>query len=201
MMIHETLEIIKSAKDWPLGEYLIKTCPDKFNDFCNHYDEEVWCFDRNYALYQLVISLGGNKADRVIDIGCGNGLQSEIFELPYVGLESTPVLDANEVPVFWEKNNGIARYYICEFPDVPEYVERLFENAIVTSSMCLSYWDDMPDKVVELIGKANCLFITAHDKDYIEKLADKLSWEALMLEDAEELCEHKLTYTYLLRKR
>ena len=65
-----------------------------------NYEYEVWCFWVDYLNYQKQMLERNIVPKKIVDIGCHLGIQSIIFDCPYLGIEAW-----DNRGFFWEKRN------------------------------------------------------------------------------------------------
>jgi len=113
--------------------------------------EEGLFFEEEYLLILKHIKQNQIPVERVVDIGCLFGFQSELFDgVEYIGVEALKNIK------FFNQEKGNVRYITGIFP----YVDVDLKNAVTISSMSLGYFNEMVDK---------------DEKKALDKVAEKLA--------------------------
>lgn len=129
--------------------------------------EEGLFFEEEYLLILKHIKQNQIPVERVVDIGCLFGFQSELFDgVEYIGVEALKVK-------FFNQEKSSVRYIRGVFP----YVDVDLKNAVTISSMALGYFNEMVDedeekaldKIVEKLAECSRLYIKT-TPELIERL-------------------------------
>lgn len=139
--------------------------PEQYEKFVKGYPEEFFCFHADYAKYQQIILKDKlyEKASAILDIGCACGVQSEFFDLPYIGVEEDKMgewfWDKKVIPGTLQRKN---KYYDkTRFPDTND-LQHEIHGRIIISNMSLGFSSRTDNKeVAKLLSPANYIFISA----------------------------------------
>lgn len=114
---------------------------------------EFICFEYDYANYAMHMIENALVPEKVIDVGCQFGFQSEFFVkyMDYVGIDCCKTK-------FFNSDNERCRYYREMFPNITESLE----GATVISNMSLGYFNNdvvTDDIIVEKLSTCKTLYI------------------------------------------
>ena len=158
--------------DFPLGNYLEQVNPIQADYIQHNCNCEWFCFDYNYALYSKWLKKR-NITGLIYDLGCANGFQSELFNMPYRGIEIQ--LEPSQM---WYNDNAeyinqdIEHYILHPFTHNDEKTHRRYDNLIIMSSMCIGYFDkdDLGPAYCLMFEYADYVFLTAHYDENIKRI-------------------------------
>ena len=129
-----------------------------------NYEYEVWCFWVDYLNYQKQMLERNIVPKKIVDIGCHLGIQSIIFDCPYLGIEAW-----DNSGFFWEKETN--EYMVGRFPD--KQFEGIVDGNIVISNMSLGYTKVVETKrIAKALKNAEAIFIAA-PIDLVKAIAEK----------------------------
>ncbi|MBR5172399.1 MAG: hypothetical protein IKW14_03240 [Phascolarctobacterium sp.] len=143
-----------------------------------NYDYEVWCFWGDYLTYQKTLLKWNIKPKKIVDIGCHLGIQSIIFDCPYLGIEAWDNKD-----YFWQKETN--EYIVGRFPE--DGLDELVNGNVVISNMSLGYTKIVEtDGIAEALKKADVIFISAPES-LVKEIAKKGCFEVGILREVKKI--------------
>lgn len=155
------------------------------------YEYEVWCFWGDYLRYQREILKRRMKEPKIVDIGCHLGLQSIIFDIPYIGIEA-----CDNSKFFWNKLDN--QYFVGLFPD--EKLNHLVDGNIVISNMSLGYRNGINlEEAANLLKNAKAIFISAPE-EFIKLVANVGGFNTITLRAPEKLSCGYISGSFLLER-
>lgn len=155
------------------------------------YEYEVWCFWNDYLTYQREILKRNIKAPNIVDIGCYLGLQSIIFDIPYIGIDAE-----DNGRFFWDKPDN--KYFVGLFPN--EKLNHLVDGNIVISNMSLGYRNGIDlEEAALVLQRAKAIFISAPE-EFVELVAQGGGFNIVTLRAPEKLSHGYISGSFLLER-
>lgn len=155
------------------------------------YECEVWCFWNDYLRYQYEILKRRLEAPNIVDIGCHLGLQSIIFDIPYIGIDAE-----DNGKFFWDKLDN--KYFVGKFPDGK--LNHLVDGNIVISNMSLGYRNGINlEEAAKVLKRAKEIFLSAPE-EFVNLVASVGGFEIVTLRAPEKLSHGYLSGSFLLER-
>lgn len=187
----EEIERVLSLDEIEVDNDLYSRLPG-WQEYYDGYDDEVWCFYIDYLNYQKEILKRQIRATKIVDIGCNIGIQSVVFDVPYVGIDL-----CDNGKYFWNKAGN--EYFVGRFPN-NDYSE-LIEGSVVISNMSLCYHQPEvdPKEAGMKLASAEAVFISA-PYGFVIDLALAGGFEVDILREERKSFWSEIAGNYLLRK-